>query len=165
MQKTKPSSSPHPAFRQAERAAASAKKDLYWAHHRLDRAQSHLDDFGPLSQLRPPRPQGKGFERIETFTNGVQEAVDKLARCERAIEDLRPELEDRRHWDEEHRWPTDRLRSVEAQLTELSRPAESQSRDTWGIRRALERITRPGSTDSPRCPRLPYPAATLEPAL
>ena len=126
-----------PAFDQAERALASAKKELYWAHHRLDHARQRLDEFGPLSQVRRHGRKEKAstLDQIDTFTNDVQRAEAKIARCERSLEELRSELDQRPRWDAAHNWPDSRLRTVDAELTELTEPpCRTTSRDASLVR-------------------------------
>jgi conjugative relaxase-like TrwC/TraI family protein len=117
-----------PAFHQAELALASAKKELYWAHYRLDHAQQRLDAFGPLSQLRRQGRKEKAstLSQIDTFTDDVQKSEAKISRCEQAIGALRPELDQRRQWDAEHDWPSDRVHAIDAELAELGQPAQQR---------------------------------------
>jgi conjugative relaxase-like TrwC/TraI family protein len=149
-----------PAFHQVQLALASAKKELYWANHRLDQARNRLDEMGPLSQLRRERRKEKGstLDRIETFTNDVRKAEAKIACHEEAIEDLRPKLKARERWDAEHDWPDSRLRAIDAELTDLSRPArQTLSSETHLWRRApgrgrpawLDRVAEPAPPPLP----------------
>jgi hypothetical protein len=62
-------------------------------------------------------------EQISTFTDDVRTAEAKIARWEEAVEELRPELDQRQRWDADHDWPDSRLRTVDAELTELTEPA------------------------------------------
>jgi conjugative relaxase-like TrwC/TraI family protein len=121
-----------PAFRQAELALASAKKDLHWANHRLEAAEKRLSELGPLSQLRRHCRSEKTsvLDQIDRFTDDLREAEAKIVRCERSLEDLRPELDHRPQWDAEHDWPESRLRTVEGELGELARPAHQIARST-----------------------------------
>ncbi len=128
-----------PAFRQAERALASAKKEMYSAHYPLDHAEKRLDKLGPLSQLRRHgrKEKASAVDQIDRFTDDIGKAEAKIAHWERALEELRPELDHRRQWDRDHDWPDSRLRAVESELAELSRPAQqSLSRDASLFRRA-----------------------------
>jgi hypothetical protein len=130
-----------PAFRQAELALASAKKDLYWANYRLDHAEQQLEELGPLSQLRRHGRQKKAstLDDIDRFSDDVRRAEAKIARCEDRVEELRPELDQRPRWDAEHNWPESRLRTVDAEFAELGLPAhhiESVGRDASLLRRA-----------------------------
>jgi hypothetical protein len=121
-----------PALRQAELALASARKELHWAHHRLDHARQCLDEFGPLSQLRRQGREDKASttDQIDTFTDDVRKAEAKIARAERAVEELRPEVDQRRQWDADNHWPDSRLRAVDAELDNLTRSADpSLARD------------------------------------
>jgi conjugative relaxase-like TrwC/TraI family protein len=113
-----------PAFRQAELALAAAKKELHWAHHRLDRAHQRLEGLGPLSQLRRQGRQDKAatLDRIDTFMDDVRRAEAKIADWERSVEELGPELDRRRQWDADHGWPDERLRTVDDELAEFTRP-------------------------------------------
>ncbi|MGH9039150.1 MAG: AAA family ATPase, partial [Acidimicrobiia bacterium] len=115
-----------PALRQAELALASARKELYWAHYRLDHAHKRLDELGPLSQLRSQGRKEKAstLDRIDTFTADVRNAEAKISRCEQVLEGLRPELDQRHQWDADHHWPDSRLRTVDAELAELGQPAQ-----------------------------------------
>jgi hypothetical protein len=128
---------PQPSFRQAEQALVSAKNRLDGARYRLDTARQHLEDLGPLSQLRRHGRKDKAstLDRIETFTHQVDQAEDEVVRRGQALEELRPELDQRRHWDQQHGWPADRLRSVEAELTELEGPPDLW-RDAGALRQA-----------------------------
>ncbi|HVW32317.1 MAG TPA: hypothetical protein VHL53_07245, partial [Acidimicrobiia bacterium] len=122
----------HPAMRQAELALESAKKELYWAHYRLDHARQRLDRFGPLSQLRSQGRKEKSttVDQIDRFTHDVRKAEAKIAGCERTVEDLRPELDQRLQWDVDHLFPESRLRTVDAELADLGQsPDLTRSRD------------------------------------
>jgi hypothetical protein len=114
-----------PAFRQAELALASAKKDLYWANYRLEAAENRLGELRPLSRLRRPsrKENGSVLDEIGRFTDDVRKAEAKIVRCERSVEELRPELDQPPQWDAEHDRPESRLRAVEGELGELARPA------------------------------------------
>jgi hypothetical protein len=153
-----------PAFHQVQLALAAAKKELYWANHRLDQARNRLDDLGPLSQLRRKRRKEKGstLDRIDTFTNDVGKAEAKIACHEEAIEDLRPKLEERKRWDAEHDWPDSRLRAIDAELTNLGRPAhQALSSDTHRGDELPGETARPGSTGSPSPLHRPYLGTAL----
>jgi hypothetical protein len=115
-----------PAFRQAELALEYANTELYWAHYRLDHAQERLEKFGPLSQLRRHGRQEKAttVDQIDRFTTDIHNAEAKIARCEQTLDDLRPELGQRRQWDIEHKFPDSRLRAVDAELADLATPAD-----------------------------------------
>jgi conjugative relaxase-like TrwC/TraI family protein len=145
-----------PAVRQAELALASAKKELYWAHYRLDHARQRLDEFGPLSQIRRQGRKEKAstLDKIDTFTADVRAAEAKITRCEQTVEELRPEVDQRRQWDADHGWPDARLRAVDAELAEIGPAAHPNTRDASLLRRA------PGG-DHPawlyRVPELPRP--------
>jgi hypothetical protein len=128
-----------PAFAQAERALAAAKNELHWAHHRLDHARERLDQLGPISQLRRQGRKEKGstLDRIDTFTDDVRKAEAKIARKEQVLEELRPERDDRLRWEIDHDWPDTRLRTIDAELEEIGRPADrSLARDASLFRRA-----------------------------
>jgi hypothetical protein len=116
-----------PALRQAEFSLASAEKELYWAHHRLQRAEERLAGFGKLSQLHRHGRDEKSstLDQIERFTGDVQTAGAKVARCRDEIEDLRSQRDCRSAWDADHDWPTERLRGVDSQLASLARQGES----------------------------------------
>jgi hypothetical protein len=111
-----------PAYRQAELALATAKKDLYWANYRLDAAQKRLGELGPLSQLRRHGRQEKTsvLDQIDRFTNDVQQAETTITSCQRNLDQLRPEVDQRPQWDADHGWPESRLRTVDAELAQLS---------------------------------------------
>jgi len=129
-----------PALHQAELALGSAKNELHWAHYRLDHAQERLDQFGPLSQLRSHGRKEKAStaNQIDRFTDDVRKAEAKIAGCEQALEELRPELDRRLQWDVDHLFPDSRLRSIEAELAELSQsPHQHLSRGASLLRRAL----------------------------
>jgi hypothetical protein len=133
-----------PAFRQAELALASANKDLYWANHRLEAAEKRLSELGPRSQLRRHGRNEKTsvLDQIDRFTDDVRKAEAKIVRCERSLEELRPELDQRPQWDAEHDWPDSRLRSVDAELAELDRSGhhiEGTARDGYLSGRKLGR--------------------------
>jgi hypothetical protein len=51
--------------------------------------------------------------------NAVPKAETKIAGCERALEELRPELDRRLQWDVDHLFPDSRLRTVDAELADL----------------------------------------------
>jgi len=121
----------HPAFRQAERALESAKKELHWAQDRLDRAEQRLAQFGRLSQLRSHGRKEKAstVDHIGRFTTDVRQAEAKIASCERAVDELRTELHRPLQWDIDHRFPDSRLRTVDAELAELS--PSPQPRLSW----------------------------------
>ena len=106
------------AFQQAERALESAKRELQSARLRLDRAEERREQFGRLSQFRRHGRQGKAatVEQIDRFTNDVCRAEAHIARCEQALEELRPERDRRLEWDIEHSFPDDRLRTIDAEL-------------------------------------------------
>src|SRR5205814_748629 len=91
----------HPAFHQAELALEYAKKELYWAHYRLDHAQERLEQFGPLSQLRRHHRKEKAstVNLVDRSTTDIRNAEAKIAGCEQAIGELRPELGRRLQWD------------------------------------------------------------------
>jgi hypothetical protein len=129
-----------PAFHQAELRLASAKKELYWANHRLDHARKRLERLNGFSQLRRHGRKEKAstLAQIDTFTDDVQEAEAKIARWERAVDELRPELNSRQEWDADHGWPDSRLRSVDAELAEIGRPGDHRigRRDALPLRRA-----------------------------
>jgi conjugative relaxase-like TrwC/TraI family protein len=128
-----------PAFGQAERSLASAKKELYWAHHRLDKAHERLERLGSLSQLRRRGREEKSatLDQIATFTADIGKAETKIAHWEQTLEELRPERHHRQQWDQQHDWPDSRLRTVEAELAALDRPAhQNQHRDAHLMRRA-----------------------------
>lgn len=90
-----------PGFHHAELALASAKKELFWAHYRLDHARDRLDRFGPLARLRHRGRQEKAstLDQIDRFAEDVRKAEVKIACCEQTIEELRPELDRRLQWD------------------------------------------------------------------
>ena len=115
----------HPALHQAERALEYAKKELYWAHYRLDHAQERLNQFGPLSQLRRHGRQEKAttVDQIDRFTNDIRKAEAKIASCEQNLEELQPELRRRLQWDVEHKFPDSRLRTIDAELAEVGNAA------------------------------------------
>jgi hypothetical protein len=120
-------------------ALKSAKKELYWAHYRLDHAQKRLGGMGPLSQLRRQGRKEKAstLDQIDTFTDDVRKAEAKIAHCESVVERLRPELEGRSRWDADHDWPDSRLRIVDAELAELGQSVQpSLARDACLLRRA-----------------------------
>jgi hypothetical protein len=128
-----------PAFRQAELALKSAKKELYWANYRLDHAQKRLDGMGPLSQFcrQGRKEKASTLDQIDTFTYDVRKAEAKIAHCESVVERLRPELEGRSRWDADHDWPDSRLRTVDAELAELCQSVQpSLARDACLLRRA-----------------------------
>jgi hypothetical protein len=153
-----------PAFRQAELALASAKKELHWAQHRLEHAHQRLDDLGPFSQVRRKGRDVKRstLEQISTSSDDVRTAEAKIVRCEQAVEELRPELDERRRWDAGHDWPDSRLRTVEAELAELGQPAHrTSSRDASLLRRAPDR-GRPAWLDRlAETPQPPLPGPDL----
>jgi hypothetical protein len=115
----------HPAFHQAELALEYAKKDLYWAHHRLDHAQERLEQFGALSQLRRHGCQEKAStgDQIDRFTTDIRKAEAKIASCEQTLEGLQPELGRRLQWDIEHKFPDSRLSTIDAELAEIGNAA------------------------------------------
>jgi hypothetical protein len=110
-----------PALRQAELALASAHKDLYGANHRLEAAEKRLGELGPLSQLRRHGRNEKTsvLDEIGRFTDDIQRAETKIAGCQREVDELRSEVDQRQEWDAEHGWPDSRLRSVDTELAEL----------------------------------------------
>ncbi|MCA1832879.1 MAG: relaxase domain-containing protein [Actinobacteria bacterium] len=121
-----------PALHQAELRLESAKKELYWAHYRLNHARERLDQLGRLSQFRSHgrREKASTLDQIDRFTGDVRKAEAKIDGCERVIEELRPEADQRLKWDVEHRFPDSRLRTVEAELADLGlSPELSQSRE------------------------------------
>jgi conjugative relaxase-like TrwC/TraI family protein len=116
----------HPAYRKAERALEYAKKELYWAHHRLDHAQERLAQFGTFSQLRRHGRQEKAatIDQIDRFTGDIRKADAKIAGCEETLEELRPELGQRLQWDVEHKFPDSRLRDIDAELADIRNAAD-----------------------------------------
>ena len=116
-----------PALRQTEFSLASAEKELYWAHYRLQHAKEGLAGFGKLSQLRRHGRDEKSstLDQIERFTGDVQTAETKIARCRDEIEDLRSQRDRRSAWDADHDWPAERLRGVDSELASLARPGQS----------------------------------------
>jgi conjugative relaxase-like TrwC/TraI family protein len=116
----------HPAFHQAELALEYAKKELYWAHYRLDHAKERLEQFGPLSQLRRHGRHEKAttVDQIDRFTNDIRKAETKIAGCEQTLEELQPELGRRLQWDVEHKFPDARLRAIDAELAEIGNSAD-----------------------------------------
>jgi conjugative relaxase-like TrwC/TraI family protein len=128
-----------PALHQAELALESAKKELYWAHYRLHHAQQRLDQFGSLSQLRRHGRKEKAstVDQIDRFTDDVRKAETKIAGCEEALEELRPELDRRLQWDVDHLFPDSRLRTIDTELADLGQsPHQDQSREGSLLRRA-----------------------------
>ncbi|MEW6473974.1 MAG: AAA family ATPase [Actinomycetota bacterium] len=126
-----------PAFRQAELALASAKKELYWAQHRLEAAEQRLGQLGSLSQVRRKGREVKRstVEQIKAFTDDFRTAEAKIARWEEAVEALRPELAQRPRWDADHDWPDSRLRTIDAELAEVAEPAaRTTARDASLVR-------------------------------
>jgi hypothetical protein len=111
-----------PAFRQAELTLAAATKNLYWANHRLETAEKRLSELGPLSQLRRHGRNEKTsvLDQIDRFTDDVRKAETNIADCQRNLDDLHPKVDQRQEWDADHGWPDSRLRTVEAELAELS---------------------------------------------
>ena len=100
------------------------------------------DELGPLSLLRRHGRKQKAttFDQIETFTGDVRRAEGGIVECERAVEELRPERDQRQRWDADHGWPDSRLRTVEAELAELEQPAHrTLSRDASLLRRGPDR--------------------------
>ena len=153
-----------PAFRQAELALASAKKELYWASHRLEHARQRLDDLGPLSQVRRKGRDVKRstLEQIRTFTDDIRRAEAKIGRCKEAVEDIRPELDQRPQWDADHDWPDSRLRSVDAELAELAQPARpTAARDASLVRPAPGPDRRPWLDRMAEVPLPPRPTHDL----
>ena len=133
-----------PAFRQAEFALGSAKKDLYWANHRLEIAGKRLSELGPLSQLRSHGRQEKTsvLDEIDRFTDDVRKAEINIAGCQRDLDELRPHLDQRQEWDADHDWPDSRLRTVDNELAELSRGGQGiagTARDSYPTGRNLGR--------------------------
>jgi hypothetical protein len=113
----------------------------HWANHRLQAAHHRLAEFGPLSQPRRHSRQQKtsALDDIDRFTNDVRRAEAKVAHCERRIEEVGPEIDQRPPWDADHNWPDSRLRTVETELAELRRPAhhiEGVTRESHLLRRA-----------------------------
>ena len=130
-----------PALHKAELALESAKKELYWAQHRLEHAQERLDRFGPLSQLRRQGRKEKAstVDRIDRFTGDVREAEAKVLRRETEIDGLRPEVGRRLQWDVEHKFPDSRLRSIEIEIADLGRSTDLHlSRETSLLRTGPE---------------------------
>ena len=129
----------HPAFHRAELALEYAKKELHWAHYRLDHAQERLEQFGRLSQLRHHGRQEKAstVDQIDRFTNDIRKAEAKIASCEQTLEQLEPELGQRLQWDVEHKFPDSRLRTVDAEIADLGQsPDVGFSREASLLRRA-----------------------------
>jgi conjugative relaxase-like TrwC/TraI family protein len=112
---------PRPALRQAELALASAHQDLYWSNHRREAAEKRLAELGPLSQLRRQRRHEKTsvLDQIGRCTDDIQRAETNIAGCQRDLDELRGEVNQRHEWDAEHGWPESRLRSVDTELAEL----------------------------------------------
>ncbi len=110
-----------PALRQAELALATAKKDLYWANHRLEAAAKRLGELGPLSQLRRHGRNQRTtvLDEIGRFTDDIERAEAKIAAYQRDVEQIRSEVDHRQEWDAEHGWPDSRLHSVDTELAEL----------------------------------------------
>ena len=153
----------HPAFYRAERALEYAKKELYWAQHRLDHAQEHLEQFGPLSQLRRHGRQEKAStaDQIDRFTNDIRNAEAKIASCEQTLEELRPELGQRLQWDVDHNFPDSRLRTIDAELAEsTSRPTKASPGTDRCSAEHRRRTSRPGSIGSPKSTGHPFRART-----
>ncbi len=133
-----------PAYRQAEFALASAKKNLYWANHRLEIAEKRLSELGPISQLRRHGRQEKTsvLDQIDRFTDDVRKAETNIAGCQRDLDELRPQVDQRQEWDADHGWPDSRLRTVDAELAELGRGGrriEGTARDPYPTGRKLGR--------------------------
>jgi hypothetical protein len=133
-----------PAFRQAEFALASAKKNLYWANHRLETAEKRLSELGPLSRLRRHGRNEKTsvLDQIDRFTDDVRKAETTIAGCQRDLDKLRPQVDQREEWDADHGWPDSRLRTVDAELAELGRGGrriEGTARDSYPMGRKLAR--------------------------
>ena len=107
-----------PALRQAEFSLASAEKELYWAHYRLQHAEERLAGFGTLSQLRRHGRDEKSstVDQIERFTGDVQSAETKITCCRDEIEDVRSQCDRRSAWDADNEWPAERLRGVDSEL-------------------------------------------------
>ena len=128
----------HPAFHQAELALESARKELYWAHYRLDHARERLDEFGRLSQLRRHGRQEKAstVDQIDRFANDVRKAEANIAGCEETLHQLRPELGRRLLWDVEHKFPDSRLRTIDAELADVHSPHQGLSRDAAPLHRS-----------------------------
>ncbi len=112
-----------PALRQAELALASAKKDLYWAKYRLEAAEKRLGELGPLSQLsRHGRNEKTSvLDRMDRFTDDVQQAEATIVGCQRNLDELRCQVDQRPQWDADHGWPESRLHTVDAEIAELGR--------------------------------------------
>src|SRR5581483_9534589 len=68
-------------------------------------------------------------DHIGRFTTDVRQAEAKIASCERAVDELRTELHRPLQWDIDHRFPDSRLRTVDAELAELS--PSPQPRLSW----------------------------------
>ncbi len=118
---------PGPALRQAEFSLASAEKELYWAHYRLQHAEERLAGFGKLSQFRRHGRDEKSstVDQIERFTGDVGSAETKITHCRDEIEDLRSQRDHRSAWDADHDWPAERLRGVDSELASLARQGQS----------------------------------------
>jgi conjugative relaxase-like TrwC/TraI family protein len=156
-----------PAFRQAELALTSAKKELYWAHYRLERAQERLDQLGRLSQLRSQGRKEKASlrEQIETSTGDVGRTEGKIAQCEEALQQLRPELDRRLEWDAEHNWPDSRLRTLDAEIADLSQPTHTSRSHGASLFRRAPAVNRDAWLDrvaEAAPPPMPGPDAGIE---
>jgi hypothetical protein len=128
-----------PALRQAEFSLASAEKELYWAHYRLQNAEERLAGFGTLSQLRRHGRDEKSstVDQIGRFTGDVQSAEAKIAHCRDEIEDVRSQCDRRAAWDADNEWPAERLRGVDSELASIAR--QGQSPEHAGRTHLLER--------------------------
>ena len=77
------------------------------------------------------------MDQIDRFTDDVRKAEAKVAGCERTVEELHPELDQRLRWDNDHKFPDSRLRTFDAELADLGHSPElSLSRDPSLLRRA-----------------------------
>jgi len=134
-----------PALHQAELALESAKKELYWAHHRLDHAKKRLDELGPLSQLRRQGRKDKAttLDQIDTFTDDVRTAQAKITDCERTVEELRPERDRRLQWDIDHKFPDSRLHTIDDELADLGQSSHR------GLSREASLLQRAPGVDQP----------------
>lgn len=54
------------------------------------------------------------MDQIDRFPDDIRNAEASIAGCEQAVEELRPELDQRLRWDVDHNFP--RLRRVDAEL-------------------------------------------------
>jgi len=134
-----------PVFRQAELALESAKKQLYWAHYRLEQAQERLHRFGPVSQLRSHGRKAKAstLDDIDRFTDDIRKAEAKAAEHERHVEDLRPKLDQRLEWDVEHGFPDARLRAVEDELAALDQARSAGHKREASLLRRIPGVNQP----------------------